>query len=130
MLMGPSGRGASASPRSTAPTASRGSAGRARSPRLLPGAPGCWGSASPSGMGSLSSCAAGVRARLRRDAKAGGVTRARSTWARTYAESWGPSVMRPPSTASAAGAPGRAAPPPPPAAAASMSASAAFICEG
>eukprot|EP00965_Chrysotila_dentata_P219885 6191418-Pleurochrysis_carterae.AAC.1 len=53
-------------------------------------------------MGSCSSPSAGACARLRRDAKAGGVARACSTRARTYAESWGPSAMRPPVTASAA----------------------------
>eukprot|EP00965_Chrysotila_dentata_P146571 4839743-Pleurochrysis_carterae.AAC.1 len=125
--MGPRGRGAFASPRFAESGGSRGSAGRVRLLCFLLGAPRCWGSASPSGMGSFSSCAAGVCARLRRDAKAGGMARASSTWARTYAESWGPSaVMRPPSASSAPAAPGRVAPMLLPAAAASMSASAWF----
>eukprot|EP00965_Chrysotila_dentata_P229854 6197449-Pleurochrysis_carterae.AAC.1 len=53
-------------------------------------------------MGSCSRWAAGVCARLRSDAKAGGVTRAASTRARTYADSSGPSATRPPSASPAA----------------------------
>eukprot|EP00965_Chrysotila_dentata_P154699 5111586-Pleurochrysis_carterae.AAC.1 len=78
-------------------------------------------------MGSPSSPSAGACARLRRDAKAGGVARARSTQARTCADSLGPSAMRPPATTSAAKVSGRAASSPPSTAAASMSASTAFI---
>eukprot|EP00965_Chrysotila_dentata_P092099 3040715-Pleurochrysis_carterae.AAC.1 len=124
--MGPRGRGASAPPRLVESGGSRGSAGRVRPPCFLLGAPRCWGSASPSGMGSSSSCAVGVCARLRKDAKAGGAAQANSTRARTYAESWGPSAMRPPSGASAPAALGRVAPMLSPAAAASMSANAWF----
>eukprot|EP00965_Chrysotila_dentata_P136997 4531789-Pleurochrysis_carterae.AAC.1 len=130
MPMGPLGRGASASPRVAMPFESRGSVGRARPPCFFLGAPKSWGSASPSGMGSTSSCAVGVRAKLRRDAKAGGVARASSMRARTYAESCGPSVTRPPSAASAPAVLCRVALPPAPTAAASMSASASFICWG
>eukprot|EP00965_Chrysotila_dentata_P003412 110887-Pleurochrysis_carterae.AAC.2 len=119
MPMGPLGRGASASSRVAVPLESRGSAGRARPPCLLLGAPESWGSASPSGMGSTSSCAVGVRARLRRDAKAGGVVRASSMRARTYAESCGPSMRRPSSAASAPTVLCRVALPPAPTAAAS-----------
>eukprot|EP00965_Chrysotila_dentata_P063268 2096367-Pleurochrysis_carterae.AAC.2 len=79
-------------------------------------------------MGSRSSPSAGACDRLRRDAKAGGVARACSTRARTYADSRGPSAIRPPVAASAAAAPDRANWRPLLAAAASMSARAAFIC--
>eukprot|EP00965_Chrysotila_dentata_P037630 1251868-Pleurochrysis_carterae.AAC.1 len=102
MATAPSGLGVSAPSCARDASGSLGSPGRPRSLRRLPG--GCvgWESASPSGMGSLSSWPAGVRARLRREANAGGVTRASSTRARMYAESRGPSATRPPSTASAA----------------------------
>eukprot|EP00965_Chrysotila_dentata_P166697 5504699-Pleurochrysis_carterae.AAC.1 len=128
MLTGPSGRGVSALSGAGRPPESRGRAGRARCPRFPAGASACRGSIRPSGMGSPSSTSACACARLRRDAKAGGVARARSTHARTCADSRGPSVIRPPATTSAAGASGRAVLPP--TAAASTSASAVFIWGG
>eukprot|EP00965_Chrysotila_dentata_P100380 3316528-Pleurochrysis_carterae.AAC.1 len=68
--MGPSGRGASSPPCVGGVPTSRGSAGFARPPRCLLGAPAGWESASLDGIGSCSSWAAGVCARLRSDAKA------------------------------------------------------------
>eukprot|EP00965_Chrysotila_dentata_P042105 1396748-Pleurochrysis_carterae.AAC.1 len=85
--MGPSGQGAPSPPCVGGVPTSRGSAGLARPPRFLLGVPAGWESASLAGMGSCSSWAAGVCARLRSDLKAGGVTRAASTRARTYADS-------------------------------------------
>eukprot|EP00965_Chrysotila_dentata_P141689 4682622-Pleurochrysis_carterae.AAC.1 len=128
--MGPSGRGAPALSCASELSTSRGSVGRSRPPRFLPGGPAGWVSASPAGMGSSSRRAAGVCARFRSDAKAGGVTRASSTRARTYVESPGPSATRPPSTPPAAPSPGAFVPPPQSAGAASRSASTAFICAG
>eukprot|EP00965_Chrysotila_dentata_P191346 6174453-Pleurochrysis_carterae.AAC.2 len=130
MAMAPSGRGVSASPRGDGVPALRGSPGRSRPLRLLLGGPVGWESARPSGMGSRSSWPAGVRARLRREANAGGVTRAASTHARTPAESRGPSATRPPSMAPVVTASGCGVPPLPPAAPSSRSARAAFICGG
>eukprot|EP00965_Chrysotila_dentata_P053128 1762831-Pleurochrysis_carterae.AAC.1 len=128
--MGPSGRGVPSPPCVGGVPTSRGSVGLARPPRFLLGAPAGWESASPAGMGSCSSWAAGVCARLRSDAKAGGVTRAASTRARTYADSPGPSATRPPSASPVAPAHCSVVRPPPPAGVASRSASATFICGG
>eukprot|EP00965_Chrysotila_dentata_P021733 719888-Pleurochrysis_carterae.AAC.1 len=81
MATGPSGRGVLSAPSADGPE-SRGSGGRSRPPRFLPGGPMGWESARPSGMGSRTSWAVGVCARLRREANAGGVTRASAMRAR------------------------------------------------
>eukprot|EP00965_Chrysotila_dentata_P007159 232937-Pleurochrysis_carterae.AAC.2 len=126
--MGPSGRGVSL--RAAASRASRGNAGRSRPRRFLLGGPAGWMSTSSSGMGSRLREAAGVGARFRKDANAGGVARAPSMHARTYAERRGPSATRPPSTSIGAPTPGRGAQLPRAADAASMSATTAFITGG
>eukprot|EP00965_Chrysotila_dentata_P154760 5113740-Pleurochrysis_carterae.AAC.1 len=81
-------------------------------------------------MGSLSSWPSGVCARLRREANAGGVTRASSIRVRMYVESRGPSAMRPPSAVIVAAARVPAGRSTPRAAPANRSARAAFNCGG
>eukprot|EP00965_Chrysotila_dentata_P162314 5360219-Pleurochrysis_carterae.AAC.1 len=130
MAMAPPGLVASATSRALCDPGSLGSPGRPRFLRRLPGGCAGWESASPSGMGSLSSWSGDVATRLRREANAGGVTRASSIRARTYADSWGPSVIRPPSTVTASAACGLTSRPAPCTASVSKSARMTFICGG
>eukprot|EP00965_Chrysotila_dentata_P186753 6166231-Pleurochrysis_carterae.AAC.2 len=112
----------------------RGRALRSRPLRLLAeGGSAGWVSSNPLGIGSAASSALPAGAKLRSDAKAGGVVRAAVTQAWMDGVRRGPSATLPPATSP------RALPPPPgsaparssaPAARSSMSASTSFIRAG